>query len=77
MWDLILKNFQIKTETDYHDDHPGRYNRIYLCKYGDKFHANTRCKHVTDASTGEMKSSVKRLTICGQCEKLGWNDADV
>ena len=29
MWDLMLKNFQIKTETDHHDDHPGRYNRIF------------------------------------------------
>ena len=77
MWDLKLKNFQILTDTDHHNDHPRRYNRIYLCKYGDKFHSNTRCKHITDSSTGKMKSSVKRLSICGQCEKLGWNDADV
>ncbi len=74
MWDLMMKNFQIRTEIDHHNDH---HNRIYICKYGDKFHSNTRCKHITDSSTGELKSSVKRLTICGQCEKLGWDNAGV
>ena len=71
MWDWLMKNVHIKTD-NHHD-------RIFICKYGEKFYSSARYKHVIDASIGELKSTVQRLEICMllTAKQLGWDDASV
>ena len=69
LWDYLMDMVKITTHTD------GR--RIYLCKHGERFHVNRSCTYVTDKSNRmELKSGVKHIRMCENCQRLGWDAED-